>query len=395
MTSGSTSSDITLPPVTYCSRCVYPSSSAVPLTFDDNNECSGCRVHGQKSEIDWDERLQWLLEDVDSYRKPTGYDCVIGVSGGKDSYYQVHFVKEKLGLTPLLITYNGNNFTDQGWANLTRMKEVFNTDHIIISPGTDTLIRMNRLCFRMMGDMNWQNHAGIATIPMKMAAQLGISLVFWGEHGWTDLGGMHSMHDLVEFTARYRKDQMLRGYDWFDMLGDEEDPVLESELEWCKYLTDEEIDRVGLRGIFIGNYDPWDANAHTQLVMDKYGWKPSPVPFERTYRTMSNLDDRYENGIHDYMKYIKFGYGRASDHASKDIRSGYMTREEGIAMVRKYDDVKSSDLQIWLEYVDRTEEWFDTVADTFRDPRVWIQDEKGGWHKRNIWDDMTGVNVPR
>ena len=95
------------------------------------------------------------------------------------------------------------------------------------------------------------------------------------------------------------------------------------------------------------------------------------------------------------MKYIKFGYGRASDHASKDIRSGYMTREEGIAMVRKYDDVKSSDLQIWLEYVDRTEEWFDTVADTFRDPRVWIQDERGGWHKRNIWDDMTGVNVPR
>ena len=383
------SDKIKVPPVRYCSRCVYPSASAVPLTFDENGVCSGCRTSMQKTDIDWDERLEWLLDDVEPYRKSSGYECIIGVSGGKDSYYQAHFVKEKLGLKPLLVTYNGNNYTDQGWENLMRMKEVFNTDHIIISPGVDTLIRMNRLCFRMMGDMNWQNHAGIATIPMKMGAQLNIPLVFWGEHGWTDLGGMHSMHDMVEFTARYRKDQMLRGYDWHDMLGDEKDPVYEHELEWCRYPTDEEIDRVGLRGIFIANYDPWDANAHTKLVMEKYGWKPSPVPFERTYRTISNLDDRYENGIHDYLKFIKFGYGRASDHACKDIRSGYMSRDEGVEMVRKYDHVKSSDLQIWLEYVDRTEEWFDAVCDTFRDPRVWTSVD-GRWYKQNIWDEETG-----
>ena len=349
----------------------------------------------QKVDIDWDERLEWLLDEVEPYRKSSGYECVIGVSGGKDSYYQTHFVKEKLGLNPLLVTYNGNNYLDQGWENLMRMKEVFNTDHVIISPGVDTLIRMNRLCFRMMGDMNWHNHAGLSTVPMKTAVQFDIPLVFWGEHGWTDLGGMHSMQDMVEYTARYRKDQMLRGYDWPDMLGDDEDLVLEKELEWCKYPTDDEIDRVGLRGLFIANYDPWDANAHTKLIMEKYGWKPSPVPFERTYRLMSNLDDRYENGIHDYLKYVKFGYGRASDHACKDIRSGYMTREEGIEMVRKYDHVKSSDLRIWLDYVGRTEEWFDTIADTFRDPRVWVQDDRGGWHKRNIWDDMAGANTER
>ena len=378
--------DLDLPPIHWCARCVYPSSSAIPLVFNKQGICSTCQVHDQKKDIDWDERLKVLLEEVEPYRRSSGYECVIGVSGGKDSYYQTHFVKEKLGLKPLLVTYNGNNFLDVGWRNLMRMREVFNVDHITVSPGIDLLIRMNRLGFRKCGDMNWQNHCGIFTQPMKVACQMNIPLVFWGEHGWTDLGGMLSMHDFPEFTYRYRVDQGLRGYDWSDFTGDAEDPVQENELECFKYPTDEQIRKVGLRGLFIGMYDPWDANAHTKLVMQKYGWQPSPVPFERTYRTMSNLDDRYENGVHDYLKFVKFGYGRATDHACKDIRTGYMTRDEGIAMVRKYDHVRSSDLYYWLEYVSRSETWFDDIANAFRSPKVWKQDGKGEWQKRNIWD---------
>ena len=192
---------IKVPHVRYCTECVYPSASAVPLTFDENGVCSGCRTSKQKVHIDWEQRLNWLLAEVEPYRKSNGYECVIGVSGGKDSYYQAHFVKETLGLKPLFVTYNGNNYLDIGWQNLTRMKEVFNTDHIILSPGKDTLVRLNRLCFKKMGDMNWQNHAGIATVPMKIATQFNIPLVFWGEHGWTDLGGMHSMTDMVVYSS--------------------------------------------------------------------------------------------------------------------------------------------------------------------------------------------------
>lgn len=379
-------SNVIIPKVHYCSRCVYPSASAVQLTFDENMVCSGCRVHDQRHEIDWDERLEWLLELVEPYRKPSGYECVIGVSGGKDSYYQVHFVKEKLGLNPLLVTYNGNNYLDVGWVNLLRMKEVYNVDHMIFSPGIDFLKRINRLAFRKMGDMNWHAHAGIGAMPMMTAVRYNIPLVFWGEHGYTDLGGMYSMHDMVEYTARYRREHQCRGFGIEDMLGDEEDPIEMHEMQWCVYPTDEEIARVGLRGIYIGNYDPWDSNAHKKLIMDLYNWKESPVPFERTYRRGSNLDDRYENGVHDYLKYIKFGYGRASDHSCKDIRRGYMTREEGIEMVRKYDHVRSSDLYYWLDYVERSEEWFDQIADTFRSPKVWVQDTDGSWLKQNIWD---------
>jgi len=381
--------NLVLPEIRWCTRCVLPSSSAVPISFDQNGVCTACKAHDQKADIDWDERLEMLLEIIEPYRRSSGYECIVPVSGGKDSYFQVHFVKNKLGLKPLLVTYNGNNFLDIGWQNMMQMKEVFNVDHIIVSPGIDLLKRMNRIGFRMMGDMNWQNHAGIFTVPIQIAVRYNIPLMFWGEHGWTELGGMLSMHDFPEFTFRYRVDQGLRGYDWPDFLGDPEDPIEEHELESFKYPSDEEIQRVGVRGFYIGNFDKWDANEHSEFVINTYGWRPASEPFERTYRTMSNLDDRYENGVHDYLKYVKFGYGRATDHACKDIRANYMNRREGIEMVRQYDHIRSSDLYHWLDYVDRSEEWFDTIADSFRSPKVWKKNASNQWQKNNIWDETS------
>ena len=152
----------------------------------------------------------------------------------------------------------------------------------------------------------------------------------------------------------------------------------------AKYPTDDEIIKVGVRGLYVGNFFKWDANEHAQLMIDRYGWKPSEKPFERTYRRFSNLDDRYENGAHDLLKFIKFGYGRASDHSSKDIRTGHLTRNEGIEMVRRYDHVVSSDLDYWLDYVGISEDEFWRTADGFRDPRVWWI-ENGEWWKDNIW----------
>ena len=122
------------------------------------------------------------------------------------------------------------------------------------------------------------------------------------------------------------------------------------------------------------------------MVQKKYGWKPRSEPFDRTYRNFSNLDDRYENGVHDYLKYIKFGYGRASDHAAKDIRTGYLTRDQGIQMVKKYDHVIPKDLNYWLKYVGMKENEFWRVANSFRSKLVWRKDKKGNWVKDTIWD---------
>ena len=375
-----------LPRITWCKKCVYPSTSAIPLNFDKDGVCSGCQVHLEKNEIDWDQRLNWLLELVEPYRRSSGPEVVIGVSGGKDSYWQTHFAIEKLGLRPLLVTYNGNNFYDVGWRNLMKMRQVFNCEHYIFQPSVDLLIRLNRLAFRKTGDMNWHAHAGIATLPMKVAAEQNIPLVLWGEHGFTELGGMHSHNDLVEWTKRHRLDQLQRGYDWFDMLDDKEEKIDAKELWWLHYPTDQIIKEVGLRGIYLDMYSRWDVRKQTTLIKKKYGWEEPDFVFERTYRTTSNLDDRYENGAHDYLKWIKFGYGRATDHATKDIREGLMTRAEGIEMVKKYDHVKSSDIYHWLNYVGETEHWFDTIADTFRNPNTWKQEKTGEWRKMNIWD---------
>ena len=119
-------------------------------------------------------------------------------------------------------------------------------------------------------------------------------------------------------------------------------------------------------------------------MIKKYNWKPSKKRFQRTYRLISNVDDRYENGIHDYMKFVKFGYGRATDHSSKDILTGYMTRNQGIKKVKKHDHILSDDLDHWLNYVDMKKIDFLKTADKFRSNKVWFI-KKNKWYKENIW----------
>jgi hypothetical protein len=263
------------------------------------------------------------------------------------------------------------------------MRHVFDADHLVFGPSVEVLKKLNRIAFTKMGDMNWHAHCGIFTYPIKMSVALNIPLLIWGEIAW-DISGMYHPDDFVEFSARTRHEHGLRGYEWDSMINDVNNPLTEQDLLWAKYPEDSEILEVGTRGIYIGNFFKWNPNLHTQEMIKEYNWKPASKPFQRTYRTMSNLDDRYENGIHDLLKFIKFGYGRASDHASKDIRAGLITREQGIEMVKKFDHVVSDDLAYWLEYVDLTEKEFWETADTFRDARVW-RIKSGKWVKDDIW----------
>jgi N-acetyl sugar amidotransferase len=375
------------PKMRWCKICVYPASSAVPLAFDEEGICSGCRVHTQKKKIDWNKRKEILLALVEEYRSKnkSNYDCIIPVSGGKDSYFQTYYVTKVLGLKPLLVTYHGNNYLEVGERNLKKMRKLFNVDQLVFGPSVDVLKKLNKKCFEIMGDMNWHAHCGIFSYPVQIAVKFNIPLIIWGEHGYSDLGGMHSMNDLVEMTKKYRTEHACRGFDWFDML-DEKEGITEQDVLWAKYPSDEELEKVDVRGIYLGNYVDWDANVHGKQMIEEFFFEISPEPFDRTYRRMSNLDDMHENGAHDYLKYIKFGYGRATDHSCKDIRAGIMTREQGIEMVKKYDSVKPKDLYRWLGYVGMTEIEFDKKADEFRDKRVWWKNDKGEWIKDNIWD---------
>tara|TARA_B110000003_G_C16627538_1_gene525389 strand:+ start:61 stop:1242 length:1182 start_codon:yes stop_codon:yes gene_type:complete len=371
----------------YCKKCVYPFAT-VNLDISDDGVCTACKSFGKASKISnefWKirkEKFQRLMNEYNG-QNTSNYDCLIPVSGGKDSYYQAHVIVKELGLKPLLMTYHGNNYLPEGDHNRDNMRHVFDADHIVWGPSVDALIKLNRLGFKMLGDMNWQNHCGIFSAPISIAVKFNIPLIIWGETPW-DISGMFDPDDFVEFSARVRHEHGLRGYEWYDFLDDKKEKLTEKDMIWAKYPSDEEILKVGVRGVYIGNFFDWDPNQHSKLVEKKYGFKKASKPFERTYRMYSNLDDRYENGIHDLMKFVKFGYGRCSDHVSKDIRTGYMTREEGIELVKKYDHVVSSDLDHWLNYVDMKKNEFWQIADTFRNPSVWsIKNNK--WWKDNIW----------
>jgi len=378
----------------YCTRCVYPTST-VNLQMNGDNVCSSCRVAEEFEQLPssfWQQRKEKFEKLISPYinNNKSNYDCLIPVSGGKDSYYQTHMMAKEMGLKPLLMTYHGNNYLPEGDFNRDMMRHNFDADHIVWGPSVSVLKRLNKITFKKMGDMNWQNHCGIMSAPVQIAVKFNIPLIIWGETNW-DISGMYSPDDFVEFSARVRHEHDLRGFEWYDLL---EHGLKEKDMLWSKYPSDEEILEVGVRGLYLGNFFKWNPNKQTELVMKEYDWKQSENPFERTYRRMSNLDDRYENGVHDLMKFIKFGYGRASDHASKDIRTGDMSRSEGIKMVQKYDSVVSSDLNHWLNYVDMSEEEFWIIADSFRDPRVWWI-HNGEWWKDNIWGEPSSYGPVR
>lgn len=374
--------------VRWCSKCLYPWISATPMEFDHDNVCMGCRMSDMKqefSEEEWDRRAQLLTNLFEKTRCENGsrHDCVVPVSGGKDSYFQVHYIKNVLGYNPLLVTYYGNNFSPVGERNLYAMKERFGVDHLIYYPSVETLKKLNRLGLVIMGDMNWHNHVGAASVTMRAAVENKIPLVIWGEHGYADLCGQFSMNDFVEWTYRNRLEHYARGFEWNYFVGLE--GLTEADMNYWKYPSDEDIFDLDMRGIYLSNYTLWEANQHTNLVRDKYGFEVSEESFDRTYRKMSNLDDIHENGVHDYLRFIKFGYGRCTDHASKDVRAGIKSREEAIQLVKKFDHVKPGDLRRWLQYTGMTEPEFDAISDTFRDPRVWRR-ENGNWVKDNVWD---------
>ncbi len=373
----------------WCTRCVYPSISAAPMEFDDKGVCTGCRIAEAKKNITkdvWERRTQRLYDILKANASKDGsrYDCIIAVSGGKDSYFQTHIVKREFGFNPLLVTYNGNNWLESGWKNMLRMREVFDVDHVMVSPSIPMLQKLNRLGFIIMGDMNWHAHMGIMTTPMQLAVKHQIPIVMYGEHGYMDLCGQFSLDDFPEVNYRDRTEHFGRGYDWNYMLGLE--GIEAQHLMPYKYPSDQQILDLGLRGIHLGNYVFWEANEHGKKMVELYKFENHPEPFERTYRQMSNLDDMHENGAHDYLKYVKFGYGRCTDHACKDIRAGIISRDEGIARVRKMDHIKPKDIrERWLSYANMDEATFDAIADTYRDPRVWARQD-GQWVKDNIWD---------
>ncbi len=389
----------------YCKRCVYPANARPGIVFDDEGVCSGCRLVESRPDIDWNEREKELLELLEEYRarqreKNNPYDCIIPVSGGKDSTYQTWLMKTKYGMNPLLVSYNHTFNTPLGIRNLTNLVEKMDCNLVRFTTAPGSAIRIARYMLEKVGDITWHYHAGIQTFPIQAAVMYDIPLIVWGEEGFSELVGMHNQDDMVEFTKKKRQEHSMRGFEPEDLLLEPDCELNSYDLAPFFYPSDEALERVDVRGIYLSNYMFWNGRAQTELIINELGFETAQKR-ERTFNLYDKLDDIHANGVHDYLKYLKFGYGRATDDAATEIRHGRMSREQGIEMVSQFDHVRPSDMDIFLKAANMSEDDFCSQVDLFRDPAIWSRGGDGAWvvkdHVKNHLDDpgVDSVRVPK
>jgi N-acetyl sugar amidotransferase len=340
----------------YCKKCLYPENHPLNITFDSEGICSGCRVHEEKDTLDWDEREKKLVKLLNRYKgKSLNYDCIIPITGGKDSYFIVDLIINKYGLKPLLVSYNKQYNTLTGIRNIQYLKSIFGADCIesTIDPNFAKLLVKHTLS--KIGSIYWHNHLGSTTFPVQIATRFKVPLIIWGVHQGIDQVGMYSHTDEVEMTRKYRKEHDLMGYEAEDMIS-EKDGITEQKMKKFFYPTDKEIQNVGVRGIYLGNYIRWDSKVQHENMIKKYSYET--LSQTRTFNNYDNVDCHLYSDIHDYIKLNKFGYGKVTDHVSREIRLGKITRDEGLKLVLKYKNIKPRYLDDFLKWANLSESFF-------------------------------------
>jgi len=356
-----------------CTNCVMPATKP-DLHFDENGLCDACASQISKNqEIDWKAREKDFLDIVSQYKNNSDYDCVIGVSGGKDSTYQVIKVLE-LGLTPLCICFEPTIPTEIGRKNLENLNNL-GVDLIHIKRNPVVYKKLAKEAFVRTGDNEWQNHLGIFTTVPKFAVNFNIPLIIWGESPQIEYGGPASSKTRNTLDRQWLEEfGGLLGNRISDMLG--VDGLTQKDVSLYTYACDEDIHRVGVTGLFLGYYFKWDLREVVKKA-GEYGFSVQDRAVETTYENFENLDC-YSNHLHDYLKYIKYGFGRATDNACLDIRLGYITREQAVRLVNKYDGrYPSLAVKKYLEYTGFTQKEFDKIVNSYTNKRIFKRDENG------------------
>lgn len=361
-----------------CQRCLYPDNHPLNLVVDEEGICSGCRVHEEKDILNWTARGEKLKEILSGYQNSTGnnYDCIIPVSGARDSFFIVHTVKNVYGMNPLLVTYNKQYNTELGIRNLARLRILLNCDILTLTVDPQKVKRITRATIRKMGSIYWHCLAGQTVFPVQTAVKFKIPLIVWGAHQGIDQVGMFSHLDEVEMTRKYRKEHDLMGYEAEDLI-DELDQVSEQDIIQFKYPDDKEIERVGVRGIYLNNYIRWDSKSQHEAMLKLYDYETATQT--RTFDNYNDVDCFNYSDVHDWIKYLKHGYGKVIDHASRDIRLGHITRGQAIYLAKKYQLERPKNLELFLKWLGITENSFNYLIDQHRNKALWKRNDNWDW----------------
>jgi N-acetyl sugar amidotransferase len=366
----------------YCKYCVMPDTKP-DLYIDEEGVCNGCRSFQQRGKVDWDLRYQQLLKVLDKHRNKNGenWDCIIPVSGGKDSTYQVVRMLQ-LGLNPLCVTSTTCDLSSLGRRNIENLKRL-GVDYIEVSPNPLVRAKLNRVGLTQVGDISWPEHVGIFTIPVRAAVQFNVPLIVWGENSQNEYGGPAAAADNNVLTRRWLEEfGGLLGMRVTDLIG--QGGIEAKHLISYTYPSDDELQRVGVTGLFLGHYIPWDGLSNT-LIAQANGFETYQKVVEGSMVNYENLDNHH-TGIHDYFKFLKFGFGRATDLACLHIRRGRLTRQDGVEAVKRLDglfpwEYLGKPLKEILQPLDISIDEFIRLCDQFTNKKIFKRDVNGALMK--------------
>ncbi len=377
--------------IKYCKNCIMPETKPDFEIYEDGI-CSACRNYKNRKHIDWHQRKKELIAIVEKYssRDGTNYDCIIPVSGGKDSTYQTVKILE-LGLNPLCVTATTCALTNIGRRNIENLKNL-GVDYLEITTNPVVRKKLNRFALKNIGDISWPEHVTIFTVPVRIAFQLNIKLIIWGENPQNEFGG----------PAACAKSNATLNRKWLEefggMLGlrvsdliDQEGIELKDLIQYT-YPSDEELKIVGVTGLCLGYYYPWDGMEHA-LIAQGRGFETYHKFVEGTLANYENLDN-YQTGIHDYFKFLKFGFGRATDLGCLHIRRGRLMRKDVLELIKKRDGkfpwtYLGRSLEDILTDIDMNIDEFIKICDRFTNKKIFKCDSK-----RNLIKD-TDVNLTK
>jgi N-acetyl sugar amidotransferase len=362
----------------YCRRCIMPETKP-DLLIDEEGVCSACRSYGLRNVVDWDQRARELGEILDRYRSADGsnHDCIVPVSGGKDSTYQVIRMLE-LGLNPLCVTATTDHLTAIGRRNIENLKRQ-GVDYVEVTTNPLVRRRINRLALRQVGDISWPEHVTIFTVPVRVAVQAKVPLIVWGENSQNEYGGPAAAAQDNVLTRRWLEEfGGLLGLRVSDIIGQE--GIEARHLVPYHYPSDAEMAAVGVTGIFLGHYLPWDGYSNA-LYAQGHGLETYHRAVEGSIVNYENLDNA-QTGIHDYFKFLKYGFGRATDLACLHIRRGRLSRADGLRLVQTHDGkfpwvYLGVPIEDVLKEVELSLEEFIEICDRFTNKKLFLCDARG------------------
>lgn len=349
------------------------------LFLDNEGICNACRSYENRAEVDWTKRYDELQEILSKYKNKDGtnWDCIVPVSGGKDSTYQVVKMLQ-LGLNPLCVTSTTCDLSDIGRKNIENIKNL-GVDYVEMSPNPNIRAKLNSIGLKQVGDISWPEHVGIFTIPVRAAVQYKVPLIVWGENSQNEYGGPAAAADDSILNRRWLEEfGGLLGMRVADLIGME--GIEKKDLICYTYPTDEELEKVGVTGLFLGHYIPWDGLSNA-LIAQANGFSNYSKVVEGSMVSYENLDN-HQTGIHDYFKFLKFGFGRTTDLVCMQIRRGRITRQDGLDTVMRLDgkfpwEYLGKSLDEILKPLNITVDEFIRLCDKFTNKKIFKRDSSG------------------